>query len=95
MPRSPSSWASPAVKFAIAPLVVAYEAGAELEAGLPAYALVVGRELHWLDSDEHRADATRLLTGAYRAPGRDALAGIVEVHHAHRDLPSVDVLTRA
>jgi hypothetical protein len=28
---------------------------------------------------------------AYRALGRDALAAIVEVHHAHRDLPSVDI----
>lgn len=40
----------------------------------------------------YRADAVRLLTGAYRALGRDAPAGIAEVHAAHRDLPSVDVL---
>ncbi|GAB3830902.1 hypothetical protein ACFPIJ_30575 [Dactylosporangium cerinum] len=49
-------------------------------------------ELHWLDADQYRREAVDLLTGAYRALGRDALAGIAEVHAAHRDLPSVDVL---
>jgi hypothetical protein len=67
-------------------------ARAELAAGRPALALVVGGELHWLDADEHRAAATELLTGAYRALGRDALADIVEAHHANRDLRSVEVL---
>lgn len=68
------------------------EAAAELAAGQPAFALVVGRELHWFDADRYRSDAVDLLAGAYRALGRDALAGIAEVHTAHRDLPSVDVL---
>ncbi|GAA1519791.1 hypothetical protein GCM10009827_039090 [Dactylosporangium maewongense] len=68
------------------------EARAELAAGQPAYALVVGRELHWFDADDHRAEATELLVGAYRALGRDALADIAEVHHANRNLRSVDVL---
>ncbi|GIG02989.1 ADP-ribosylation family protein [Catellatospora citrea] len=71
------------------------EAERELAAGAPAYALVLGQELHWMDSDAFRADALRLLTGAYRALGRDALAEIAAVHHAHRDLRSVAVLTRA
>ncbi|MET7403922.1 hypothetical protein ABZS66_61720 [Dactylosporangium sp. NPDC005572] len=48
--------------------------------------------LHWWDGDPFRAAATELLTGGYRALGRDALAEIVEVHHANRDLRSVDVL---
>ncbi|MEV0567114.1 hypothetical protein [Dactylosporangium sp. NPDC050588] len=39
-----------------------------------------------------RREAVELLAGAYRALGRDALAGIAEVHAANRDLPSVDVL---
>lgn len=69
------------------------EALADLAAGKPAYALVLGRELHWLDADDYRADSLRLLAGAYRALGRDALAEIAEVHHAHRDLSSVAVLT--
>jgi hypothetical protein len=33
-----------------------------------------------------------LLVGAYQALGRDALADILEVHVAHRDLRSVGVL---
>ncbi|GAA3455805.1 HPF1 family protein [Dactylosporangium matsuzakiense] len=74
---------------AAAPIIAA--ARAELAAGRPALALVVGGELHWLDADEYRAASTQLLTGAYRALGRDALAQIVEVHHANRDLRSVDV----
>ncbi|WP_433061149.1 ADP-ribosylation family protein [Dactylosporangium sp. CS-033363] len=77
---------------AAAALVIA-EARAELAAGRPALALMVGGELHWLDADEYRAESTELLTGAYRALGRDALAEIIEVHHAHRDLRSVEVLT--
>ncbi|MFC4040322.1 ADP-ribosylation family protein [Dactylosporangium siamense] len=68
------------------------EATAEVAAGQPAFALTLGRELHWLDADQYRRAAVDLLTGAYRALGRDALAGIAEVHAAHRDLPSVDIL---
>jgi hypothetical protein len=67
----------------------------ELAAGKPAYALNVGAELHWLDADEYREQSRDLLVGAYRALGRDALADIVEVHVANRDLRSVDVLTRS
>jgi hypothetical protein len=70
------------------------EAEADLAAGMPAFALVLGRELHWFDDDDYRPDSLRLLAGAYRALGRDALADITAVHHANRDLGSVDVLTR-
>jgi hypothetical protein len=70
------------------------QAEAELADGRPAFALTVGSELHWCDHDDHNGTALALLTGAYRALGRDALAEIVEVHHAHRDLRSVTVLTR-
>ncbi|MBO3739329.1 ADP-ribosylation family protein [Actinoplanes flavus] len=69
------------------------EAESELAAGRPAFALTVGSELHWLDRDEYREAGLALLTGAYRALGRDALAEIAEVHAAHRDLRSVQVLT--
>ncbi|WP_186315964.1 ADP-ribosylation family protein [Catellatospora sichuanensis] len=71
------------------------QAERELAVGAPAYALVLGQELHWMDAAAFRADSLRLLTGAYRALGRDALAGIAAVHHAHRGLRSVGVLTRA
>ncbi|MCW2929139.1 MAG: hypothetical protein JWM19_101 [Actinomycetia bacterium] len=64
----------------------------ELAAGKPALALAVGGELHWTDLDQYRQASRGLLAGAYRAPGRDALAGTVEVHYAHRDLRSVSVL---
>jgi hypothetical protein len=67
------------------------EARRELAAGKPAYALVVGRELHWFDDDDTRADSLELLTRAYEALGRHALAEIARVHHAHRDLESVAV----
>jgi hypothetical protein len=60
----------------------------------PAFALAVGGELHWLDQDEYRTASRELLVGAYRALGRDALAAIIEVHIAHRDLRSVGVLVR-
>src|SRR5262249_49352111 len=71
------------------------EAAAELAAGLPAYALTVGTELHWLDGDQYRSAGLDLLSGAYRALGRDALAEIAEVHAANRDPRSVEVLVQA
>lgn len=64
-------------------------ARAELDRGEPGRALLLGQELHWLDADAYRAACTELLTRAYRALGRDALAGVVEAHHAARDMPSV------
>jgi hypothetical protein len=67
------------------------EARAELAAGKPAFALVLGRELHWMDADDWRAESLEMLTAAYNALGRTALADIARVHHAHRDLPTVDV----
>jgi Uncharacterised conserved protein (DUF2228) len=70
-------------------------ARAELAAGQPAFALVLGQELHYADLDDYRPESLELLVGAYRALGRHALAEIAEVHHRHRDLPSVDVLVRA
>ncbi len=69
------------------------QARAELDA-IPcqsAFALVLGRELHWFDEDEWRAEGLELLVRAYRALGRDALAEIAIVHHRHRDLGSVGV----
>lgn len=67
----------------------------ELAAGLPAYALAIGMELHWLDLDEYRAAGRDLLIGAYRVLGRDALAEIAAVHADWRDLADVEVLKRA
>jgi hypothetical protein len=67
------------------------QAWSELKQGKPAYALVVGRELHWLDADDTRAACLELLIAAYDALGRHALAEIVRVHHQHRDLTSVGV----
>jgi hypothetical protein len=60
-----------------------------LDRGEPLYALALGRDLHWFDVDAHRAASLDLLTRAYRALGREALARIAEVHHAHRDLTMV------
>ncbi|KIG17296.1 hypothetical protein DB30_03479 [Enhygromyxa salina] len=66
-------------------------ARAELAAGKPAFALVLGRELHWFDADDYREVGLELMVGAYRALGRDALAEIALVHHANRSLGSVGV----
>jgi hypothetical protein len=70
------------------------EAKRRAETGDAAEALALGRDLHWLSGDqpEREAAAADLLAVAYRALGRDALAGIVEAHHRHRALASVDVL---
>lgn len=66
-------------------------AKAELEAGKPAFALVLGRELHWFDADDYREVGLQLLVDAYRALGRDALAEIAMVHDANLQLGSVSV----
>jgi len=60
--------------------------------GLPALALRIGRELHWVDCEPYHEVALELLTGAYEQLGRHAFAEIVRVHYRHRDLGSVDVL---
>ena len=52
----------------------------------------MGGELHWSYLDQYRQVSRDLLAGAYRALGRDALAGIVEVHVTYRGLRSVSVL---
>lgn len=65
----------------------------EMAAGKPAFALAVGSELHWADLGQYRLVSRDLLVSAYRALGRDALAEIADVHAAHRNLSSVDVLT--
>ncbi len=67
------------------------EARAALDRGEPAFALALGRDLHWADRRELRADALDLLVRAYRMLGREALAQIAEVHHCHRDIPWVAV----
>jgi hypothetical protein len=70
------------------------EAREELAKGKPAFAYVLGRELHWFDGDAHRKVGAELLIAAYRALGRDALAEIARVHTEKRDLPSVGVFER-
>ncbi|MFO0618530.1 MAG: DUF2228 domain-containing protein [Polyangiaceae bacterium] len=76
---------------ASATAAIVAEARQELAAGKPAFALVVGRELHWRDQKETNPIALELLVGAYEALGRRALAEITRVHHANRDLQSVSV----
>ncbi|MEQ1501562.1 MAG: ADP-ribosylation family protein [Myxococcota bacterium] len=92
-PRPAAEHARYAAYRAEAPDVLGWiaEARAELAAGQPAFALVLGRELHWLDADPYRAASLELLTGAYEALGRHALAEIARVHHANRDLGDVGV----
>ncbi|WP_219470348.1 HPF1 family protein, partial [Nonomuraea rhizosphaerae] len=63
-------------------------------AGDPAGALTLGRDLHWASGGDagRERQAHELLVAAYRALGRDSLAGITGAHHRHRDLPQVGVL---
>lgn len=68
------------------------QAERELAASEPAFALAVGGELHWADLDGYREQSGELLARAYRMLGRGALAEIAELHAAHRDLASVNVL---
>lgn len=63
--------------------------------GKPAAALTFGLDLHWLDAEEHRADALALMVMAYEKLGRHAHAETVKVHYAHRDLASVGVFLPA
>lgn len=78
-----------------APEIAAWIAEAEqaCENGQPAYALVLGHDLHWLSAGHphHEEAAWRLLTRAYEVLGYDALAAIATLHHRHRDLASVDI----
>jgi hypothetical protein len=67
------------------------QARARLEAGDPAFALALGRELHWFDHDRYREEAGALFLAAYEALGRTAHAGILRAHLALRDEPSVHV----
>jgi len=72
------------------------EARRRLDAGDPAAALALGRDLHWLSGgeDQRERQACELLSAAYRALGRESLAAIAELHCRHRNRPSVDVLLR-
>lgn len=70
------------------------EARNALDAGRPAHAMMLGRELHWVDHEAFRDDARDLLIAAYEALDRQALADIVRVHYRHRDLRSVAVFAR-
>lgn len=65
----------------------------ELKAGSPAFALLIGRDLHWLSLDDavREARASALLIAAHTAMGNPALAEIARVHAESRDLPSVGI----
>lgn len=68
------------------------EAAALLRRDRPGAALLLGRALHWMGGHEHATASHRLLAGAYDALGRSDLRRVVDVHHANRDLASVNVL---
>ncbi len=66
----------------------------ELADGSSGYALALGLYLHWLDSDDLRAEAGQLLLDAYTTAGYQPFADILRVHLLHRDLSSVGVFVR-
>ncbi len=68
-------------------------AHAACAAGDAAFALALGRDLHWASGGvAAREDAAvGLLVAAYVALGRPALADIARVHHRHRGLANVDM----
>jgi hypothetical protein len=63
----------------------------DLAQGRGELALVLGREIHFLDADDTREIAAELLPAGYEALGRPQLAEIARVHHRHRDLPTVAI----
>lgn len=74
------------------PADVVAEARQALRDGFPGTALKLGKDLWSFDGERKQAYAYELLKDAYDALGREALRRVLEVHHAHRDLPSVDIL---
>jgi hypothetical protein len=70
-------------------------ARADLRAGKGELALVLGRELHYLDTEATGEVARELLAPAYEALGRPQLAAIARVHHEHRDLATVAIYRTA
>ena len=67
----------------------------ELREGRGELALLLGRELHFLDMDVTREVAAELLAPAYEALGRPELAAVARVHHQHRDLTHVAIYRTA
>ena len=59
--------------------------------GFPGGALLLGRALHYFCGPKHASNAHRLQRCAYDALGRTELVRIVDTHHAHRDLRTVDI----
>lgn len=78
-----------------APELTAWIAEAEqaCENGQPAFAFVLGHDLHWLSADrpDREEAAWRLFIKAYDVLGYDALAAIATLHHRYRHLPSVQI----
>jgi hypothetical protein len=68
------------------------EAWQALRDGFPGAALKLGKDL-WAFGGEHQTMyAYELLDAAYEALGREVLRKVLREHHAHRDLPTVDIL---
>jgi hypothetical protein len=74
------------------PKAVVAEARQALADGYPATALKVGKDLWTLEGKRRQVYAFELLDAAYAALRRPILQNILRVHHAHRQLPSVDIL---
>jgi Uncharacterised conserved protein (DUF2228) len=73
---------------------VVRQALADCERGEPLAAFSLGRSLHYWAGRNYAPAAYELLRTAYVALGRSALVRVLDVHHQHRDLPSVDLLAR-
>jgi hypothetical protein len=57
-------------------------------------ALSLGRSLWYWGAKSDGKAALQLLTRAYQLLDRPMLLRVLDVHHAHRDLPNVDLLTK-
>jgi hypothetical protein len=68
------------------------EAWQALQVGFPGTALKLGKDLWAVGNENARDLAFDLLGAAYTGLGRDLLRDVLEVHHQHRNLPSVDIL---
>ncbi|HYT93599.1 MAG TPA: ADP-ribosylation family protein [Gemmataceae bacterium] len=64
------------------------------EKGDPIPALGLGRSLWYWGGTKYSNDGYRLMRRAYEVLERPTLVKVLDLHHRHRDLPSVDLLRK-
>lgn len=76
------------------PILIA-EAAQALQSGQPGRALQIARTVWIMErTSAQHPDAAEVCARAYEAMGRETLASVCRVHAKHRDMRSVDILSR-